>query len=63
MGNIITDRDMREQVTDSLTPYADDYDVNAIVDDIQALHGTININRWPGDIESYWEIVQKHVKK
>lgn len=61
MANTITDREMREQVTEALTPYADDYDVNGIVDDIQALHGTININSWPGDIEGFWKIVRNRL--
>jgi len=59
----ITDRDMREQVTTSLEPYEEDYDVNAIVDEIQAKYGTININKFPDDVEVYWTIVKSHLRK
>lgn len=44
-----TDRDLRMQVTHSLTGQADEYDVQAIVDEIQRKYGTVSIATIPGD--------------
>lgn len=57
---MITDRDMREQVKSSLTSEVGDFDVNAIVDDLQDAYGTVHIDEIPS--ERYWEIVEKHDK-
>lgn len=58
----ITDADMRNQVAAALMPYTSHYDVNAIVDEIQATHGTINIDYWPADVEEFWKVVERHAK-
>lgn len=53
-----TDRDMRTQVVDTLPGLESDYDVNAIVDELQLKYGTVLIDTIPsGD---YWAVVSRH---
>jgi hypothetical protein len=58
MSSTFTDHDVRDQVTRSLTGHADDFDVQGIVDEIQAIHGTVPIEGLP----DYWDIVERHAK-
>lgn len=63
----ITDRDMREQVADSLGPFADDHDIEAIVDEIKGKYGLMNLNTIGArgvklGVDEYWAIVEKHAK-
>jgi hypothetical protein len=53
-----TDRDLREQVTASLGTDVADFDVPGVVDEIQAVYGTVPIDQVPTAI--YWEIVERH---
>lgn len=41
---IITDANMRQQVIETLGADVEEYDINAIVDEIQAAHGRIDID-------------------
>lgn len=58
MGDTFTDHDLRDQVTASLDGTADDFDVQGIVDEIQAAYGTVPIDQVPHAI--YWGIVERH---
>lgn len=61
MPQTITDRDMREQVTQSVISEpggVSDFDVNAIVETLQERYGLVHIDEIPSDI--YWDIVQQH---
>lgn len=53
-----TDRDLREQVTASLGTDGGDFDVPGIVDEIQAVFGTVPLDEVPTG--AYWEIVAQH---
>lgn len=55
-----TDRDLREQVAASLgtESEAQSFDVQGIVDEIQAAYGTVPIDQIPHAI--YWGIVERH---
>jgi hypothetical protein len=53
---MITDRDMRDQVLATLDGVAHEYDVAAIVEEIQHRYGTVDVDAVP-DAE-YWEIVR-----
>lgn len=54
----ITDRDMRDEVTRSLTDYVGDHDVEAIVAELKTRYGLVRIDAIPYD--AYWETVRKH---
>lgn len=56
--HMITDRDITDQVTQSLADNADDFNVHAIVRDIIDTHGLVSIDDIPAD--DYWATVQKH---
>lgn len=58
MGETFTDQDLREQVIASLGADAGDFDVQGIVDEIQAAYGTVPIDAVPYII--YWGIVERH---
>lgn len=58
MGNTITDHDMRDQVAESLGSEGGEYDIPAIVDEIQEHYGTTHIDNVPHD--AYWTIVLRH---
>lgn len=53
-----TDRDMRDQVAIALGGYTAEYDMEAIVDDVQARYGTVDIDSVPDD--EFWAIVERH---
>lgn len=56
-----TDQDMRDQVKASIEgsgESAADYDVNAIVDELQQIFGTMDVENMPHDI--FWGTVEKH---
>jgi len=57
---MVTDADLRTQVEHALGFDADEYNVPAIVDDIQHEFGTMNIDTIPAD--RFWGIVANHVK-
>lgn len=54
----ITDHDMRTAVIETLAGTAGDYDIRGIVDEIQRVYGTVDIDAVPS--EAYWEIVARH---
>lgn len=58
MGDTFTDRDLRDEVTQSLADDALGFDIQAIVDEIQATYGTRSIETLSHD--EYWDIVVKH---
>jgi hypothetical protein len=58
MAETFTDHDLRDQVTASLTSDAEDFDVQGIVDEIQAAYGTVPISQVPHAV--YWGIVERH---
>lgn len=57
---IFTDRDMRDQVAASLADMVSDYDVSAIVDELQAEHGTVRISEI--EDQAYWTVIGRHAK-
>lgn len=58
MPETFTDHDMRDQVTRTLGDEAGDYDVPAIVDELQAQHGTVDIETIAAP--DYWTVVLRH---
>jgi hypothetical protein len=54
---MITDKDMKRQVIAALDGREGDYKVNKIVDDIQAVYGTVDIDDVPDG--EFWDIVAK----
>lgn len=58
---MITDADMRTQVEHALGFDVEEYNVPAIVDDIQHEFGTVDIDGVPA--ARFWEIVAKHEKR
>lgn len=57
---MITDSDMRYQVEQALADEAGDFNVPAIVDEIQRKYGTVHVDRVPNS--RFWEIVQHHAR-
>lgn len=57
-GQIITDEDVRVEVLTTLADRKAEFDVQAIVSEIQATYGTVHIDVIDG--ESYWDLVQRH---
>lgn len=57
---MITSHDMLDFVIRSLDGREDGFDVNAIVDDLQAEYGTVDLDSDAVDNETYWEIVARH---
>jgi hypothetical protein len=53
-----TSRDLRHQITTATDASDGDYDVDAIVEDIQAKYGTVDIDAIPQD--EFWAIVGDH---
>lgn len=58
MVMIITDRDMRVQVVDSLTSFVAEFDVDALVDALIEAHGVCDIDDIPDRI--YWATVERY---
>jgi len=58
MTKTITDRDMAEQVSRSLGADADDFDTDAIVEEIRKAYGLIDIDDI--DSDTYWALVERH---
>lgn len=56
-----TARDMRDQIIRSIEPEQGDFDVDGILDALQARYGTCNIDDIPSD--DYWATVQAHVSE
>jgi hypothetical protein len=55
---MITDRDIRTQVIASLQDEADEFNVEAIVDEIRANYGLVDIEAI--ETGAYWAIVERH---
>ena len=55
---MITYTDIALQVTESLTDFVNDYDVDGIVRDVIARYGRVNIDAI--DEAEYWGLVEKH---
>ena len=55
---MITDHDMRNQVAETLGSEGADFDVPAIVDELQREYGTVHIDTIEHD--AFWAIVAKH---
>jgi hypothetical protein len=55
---MITDRDVRYQIVESLDANADDFDVDAITDEFIRRWGLVHIDTAPA--ADYWALVQEH---
>lgn len=55
---MITDRDMRDQVIQTLGDEAHEFRIDGIVDEIQRRYGTVHVDKVPDGI--YGEIVARH---
>lgn len=55
---VITDEDVRAEVLTTLADRKDEFDVQAIVSEIQATYGTVHIDVIDG--EAYWDLVLRH---
>lgn len=55
---MITDRSIADQVGVSLGEHGGDFDVAAIVREIIAMYGLVDIDEIPTD--RYWAIVERH---
>lgn len=55
---MFTDRDLKDQIIESLGGEDAEYSVQGICDEIQRKFGTVGLERIPGD--KYWDIVQRH---
>ncbi len=53
--------DIERQVFESLTDFADEHDINAIVDEILDRHGRIDRIEEVPEAE-YWAIVERHAR-
>lgn len=60
MSEIITRTDMTRQVQEVVDSCEGEYDVAAIVDEIHAAHGLIDINGLGHD--EFWAVVLRHAK-
>lgn len=60
MDRIVTNLDMIAFVNAALNTDADDFNVEAIVDDLQARYGTVDPETI--DDEAFWAVVERHVK-
>ena len=58
MTNTFTDRDLRQQVIESLAGDEAEYNIPAIVDAIQREYGTVDTGTI--ECEDYWRIVVEH---
>lgn len=58
MSDTVTDHDMRDQVAETLGADGSDFDVPAIVNELQSEYGTVHIDTIEHD--AYWAIVMKH---
>ncbi|HEY8926073.1 MAG TPA: hypothetical protein VIU64_16930 [Polyangia bacterium] len=58
MAKVITDHDMRDQVLAALGTYADEHDVEGIVEEIHRTHGLVDIETV--DTAEFWKIVERH---
>lgn len=58
MPKLITDHTMREQVYEALGNEAVNFDVTAIVDEIQRTYGTVDIDTI--DAAEFWPLVDRH---
>lgn len=57
---MITSTDMRDFVIRTLDGREDEFDVDAIVDDLQAKYGTVDLDGDAVDSDTYWQIVARH---
>lgn len=57
---MFTDLDLTNQVKTTLAGELGEFDVEAIVSEIQATYGTVNIDVI--EAGAYWAIVEKHAK-
>lgn len=55
---MITDRDITVKVSASLASYEGDFNIPAIVDEIQTTYGLVDIDTIEHD--AYWAIVARH---
>lgn len=58
MPKTITARNMWDQVYEALGDENPNFDITAIVDDLQREFGTVDVNLIPS--EPFWEIVSRH---
>lgn len=58
MEKLITDRDMKDQISAALDGSASDFDIDGIFDEIHAAHGLIDIEGLNG--EEFWDVVARH---
>lgn len=58
MPKTITDRDMYDQVYETLGDENPNFSITGIVNAIQARYGTVHVDKVPSDV--FWEIVQRH---
>lgn len=55
---MITDQDIAQQVSQALAPELSDFDLDAIVSEIQATYGLVDIDTIPHD--DFWALVERH---
>jgi hypothetical protein len=55
-----TSRDMRDQITTACDASEGQYDIDAILTDLQTAHGTVNIDAIPAD--DFWTTVLAHAE-
>lgn len=55
---MITDMDMRQQVAIACGAFADEFDLDAIVDELRGEFGLVHIDEIPS--EQFWAVVEHH---
>lgn len=60
MASIVTDRDTRIEVLAAISPYAEDHDVDAIVDELRGTYGAVHTSEI--DDCTFWAVVGRHAK-
>lgn len=65
MGNIVTRADMVTYVTRTLAEYIGEFDIEAIVDELQAEYGTVDLETVATEdaeagTDRFWVIVERH---
>ena len=58
MVKLITDRDMKNQIADTLGSEGADFDIDGIFAEIHRVHGLIDIDGL--DSSEFWAIVERH---
>jgi hypothetical protein len=60
MASIVTDQDTRTEVLAAIAPYAEDHDVDAIVDELRGAYGAVHTSEI--DDYEFWQVVARHAK-